>query len=69
MRMSSDTTQSRTGKLQLVIALLPLFQQNRMNICPFQVVDRNQRMSSAKASRLGIADAHQQRSGKTRALR
>ena len=59
--------QSEHGKLQFVIALLPLFQQNRMNVA-FKMVHRNQRLVERKGQRLGIADAHQQRSSERRGL-
>ena len=55
----SRDDQSEHGKLQFVIALLPLFQQNRMDMA-FKMVDRNQRLVEGEGQRLGIADAHQQ---------
>ena len=68
MRVPSRHHQSQYGKLQLVIALLPLFQQNRMDVA-FEMIDRNQRLVEGEGQSLGIADAHQQRSGKAGALR
>src|SRR5271155_402737 len=65
--VSSRNNQGEHGKLQLVIALLPLLQQNRMNVA-FEMVDRNQRLLEGKGQSLGIADANQQRSSKAGTL-
>jgi hypothetical protein len=62
VRVSSRNHQSEQGKLQLVIALLTLFQQNRMNVA-FEMIDRNQRLIEGEGQSLGIADANQQGSG------
>lgn len=67
MGVPSRHHQSEHGKLQLVIALLPLFEQNRMDVA-FEMVDGNQRLVESEGQSLGIADAHQQRSGEAGAL-
>ncbi len=67
VRVSSRHNQGEHGKLQLVIALLPLFQQNRMDVA-FEMIDGNQRLVEGEGQSLGIADAHQQRSGEAGAL-
>ena len=68
VRVSSRHNQGEHRKLQLVIALLPLFQQNRMDVA-FEMVDRNQRLVERERQSLGIADADQQRSGEAGTLR
>ena len=67
MCVPSRDNQSEHGKLQLVIALLPLFQQNRMDVT-FEMVDGNQRLVEGEGQSLGVADAHKQRSGKAGSL-
>ena len=51
-----------------MIALLALFEQNRVDVA-FEMVDRKQRLVEGEGQSLGIADAHQQRSGKAGTLR
>src|SRR5439155_946501 len=54
-------------KAQLAISALPLFQQHGMDV-PFQVIHRDQRLLQREGQSLGVAHAHQQRSGESRAL-
>ncbi len=66
--VSSRHNQGQHRKLQFVIAFLSLFEQHGMNVA-FEMVDRNQRLVERIGEGLGIADAHQQRSGEPGALR
>ena len=50
-----------------MITLLPLFEQNRMDVA-FEMVDRNQRLIEREGQSLGIADSHQQGTGEAGTL-
>ena len=67
MSVAAGDDQRQHRETQLVIALPPLLQQHRMNVA-FEMIHRDQRLVERKGQRLGIADADQQRSGKSRPL-
>ena len=62
-----ETTRASTGKLQFVIALLPLLEQHGVDVA-FEVVDGDQRLVEGEGQRLGVADADQQSSGEAGTL-
>ena len=68
MRVSSRDDQRQHWKLQLVIALLALFEQHGVNVA-FEMVDRDQRFIERESQSFGVTDAHEKRPGKTRPLR
>ncbi len=67
MGMAAAHYQRQHGKLQLAIAILPFFQQHSVNVS-LQMVHANKRLVESVRQRLGVAEAHQQCAGKTRAF-
>src|ERR1035438_10580980 len=67
MRMSAGDDQREHRKLQIVVAPLSLLEQHSMNVA-LEMIDGNQRLVEREGQRLGVADAHEQRSSKAGAL-
>src|SRR5579864_1653707 len=61
MRMAARDHQRKYGKREVVIAPLPLIEENSMNVS-FEMVYRDQRLIQRKSQRLRISHAYQQRS-------
>ena len=59
MRVSAGNDQSEQRKTQIAISLLPLFEQNGMNVA-FEMIDGNQRFFQRERQRLGVADSDEQ---------
>src|SRR5215471_2274341 len=66
--VSARHDQCQHREVQIVVTLLPLFKQHRMDV-PLQMVYSNERLIESEGQRLGVTDTDQQRSSKTRPLR
>ena len=67
MRVSAADDQREHRKLQLAVAVLPLFQQHGVNVS-FEMIDGDERLVERISERLGVAQADQQRAGQSGAL-
>ena len=68
MGVAAGDDEGEHGKLQFVVALLALLQQHGVNVA-FEVVDGDQRLVEGEGESFGVADADQQGSGESGALR
>ena len=59
MGVAAGDDQGEHGKLQLVVALLPFFQQHGVNVA-FEMVDGDQRLVEGEGQSFGVADADEQ---------
>src|ERR1039458_47961 len=67
MGRSAGDDPRQDPKLQIVVAPLSLLEQHSMNVA-LEMIDGNQRLVEREGQRLGVADAHEQRSSKAGAL-
>src|ERR1700690_671798 len=67
MGVAARDHQRQQGKFQLLVSLLPFFQQDGVNVA-FQVIHRDERLVEREGQSLGVADPDQQSSGEARPL-
>ena len=67
MRVSAGNHQGQHRESHFMISLLPLFEQDGMDVA-FQMVDRDQRLLQGKGESFCVTDPHQQSSGETGTL-